>query len=92
MVATLTPPFRLGVGSETRKKAGRAVRQATDCGFCFPETRTAEFENESALRCLSIQFTSAYHLAKQKHANLTRYMHRILVHAALRVAPARKSQ
>ena len=24
MVATLTPPFRLGLGSETRKKAGSA--------------------------------------------------------------------
>ena len=49
MVATLTPPFRLGVGSETRKKAGRAVREATDCGSYFPETRAAESEDDSPL-------------------------------------------
>ncbi len=49
MVVTLTPPFRSGVGSETRKKAGSAVRQATDCGFCFPKIRATEFENNSAL-------------------------------------------
>ena len=51
MVATLTPPFRLGLGSETRKEAGSAVRQATDCGFCFPETRAAELHDNCALPC-----------------------------------------
>ena len=36
MVATLTPPFRLAVGSETRKKAGRADLFSKSAAFVFP--------------------------------------------------------